>query len=208
MGWGGVYTGIVSNYNNFFNTMNNENNNRNRGFTLIELLIVIAIIGVLAATVVVSLGSQTDHAKEGSLKIGVSSVRSLATVEATSPSKGNDLSGTKLCSYIYGKVSGEKEDWTWKASVVNDAISGTPVICSADDSTTKEKSGEICCSADGNKWVIWSALPTADGTGAEKDVYCADSSGFTGEVELQADSGSASTKVTDGRSSDNPTSCQ
>ena len=53
----------------------------NKGFTLIELLIVIAIIGVLAATVVVSLGSKTDDAREKTLRIGVSSIRTLASSE-------------------------------------------------------------------------------------------------------------------------------
>ena len=48
--------------------MCNENNT-NKGFTLIELLIVIAIIGVLAATVVISLGNQTGNAKDAAVKV-------------------------------------------------------------------------------------------------------------------------------------------
>ena len=36
-----------------------------QAFTLIELLIVIAIIGILASVVIVSLGSQTDKASFG-----------------------------------------------------------------------------------------------------------------------------------------------
>lgn len=164
------------------------------GFTLIELLIVIAIIGVLAATVVVSLGSQTNRASGGSVKLGVSSLRTLALVEATT--EGSSLTGQILCNNIYGDVSGEKSTWEWTGSrqcdegdlIADDDFTekGTGTRSSGADA----KAGEICCHAKAKKWVIWGALPEADGNKSTSpaktgnDIYCADSNGFLGELSL------------------------
>ena len=141
--------------------------NKAKGFTLIELLIVIAIIGVLAATVIVSLGSQTDKAQIGSLKSGVSSMRTIATV--TTIQGGYGANG--ICDDIYPQVSGEKSGWTWSNSPYR--------ICKADDASTN---GEICCSSKNEKWVLWAKL---NGNGAHSgEVYCADSSGYLGTFVL------------------------
>ena len=170
-----------------------------RGFTLIELLIVIAIIGVLAATVVVSLGDQTGTAKKETTKIGVSSVRSLATAEAASPKDGMDLTGIDLCTNIHKHVSAkDKSDWTWKGSVGQTAA--TCKRLSLTDATGFDgEEGEICCHSAGEEWIVWGALVDSDGYGTRNtnrvadnsgagsdgnDVYCADSSGFLGEVDI------------------------
>jgi len=47
---------------------------KKRGFTLIELLIVIAIIGILAAIIMVSLSSQRERAKKAAWKQSMSSL--------------------------------------------------------------------------------------------------------------------------------------
>jgi prepilin-type N-terminal cleavage/methylation domain-containing protein len=52
-------------------------NKNKRGFTLIELLIVIAIIGILAATVLVRLQSSKDKSQEASAKASAKNVLSI-----------------------------------------------------------------------------------------------------------------------------------
>ena len=166
--------------------------NTKKGFTLIELLIVIAIIGVLAATVVISLGNQTGKAKDGSVKSGVSSLRASAITAANVDSK----TGSAICDDIHEKLSADKTAWSW---------TGSGVVCSRNDltaqsgNTTAGDKGALCCDAVGSNWVVWGALSTADGhlsnttgtgspTGAASatpnDIYCADSAGFLGEVDL------------------------
>ena len=159
-----------------------------KGFTLIELLIVIAIIGVLAATVIVSIGSQTGSASKSRTKLGVSSVRTLAFAETAVNTR---LSGQGLCDMTYPKISGEKEDWEWTKSRQcdeGDLIGASGLAAASARGSAKDAvAGEICCHASGGRWVIWSALPDADGSGTGKtgkDIYCADSNGFLGELDL------------------------
>ena len=180
--------------------MRNQNNNYvfcqrwgYKGFTLIELLVVIAIIGILAATVVLSLGGGTGNAGKSRTKLGVSSIRTLAFAEVTT--KGSTLSGDALCKTIFGKVSGEKVGWEWSGThqcVEGDLIANTGFTANGARSNTSADAtaGEICCHAKGKDWVVWGALPEADGRSAtspaktDPDIYCADSKGFLGELSL------------------------
>ena len=155
-----------------------------KGFTLIELLIVIAIIGVLAATVVVSLTDQTGKARGESLKLTVSSIRTSIFAEAIGKSPTGDI----LCDEVHEDVfipSGS--NWTWDGSDT----------CNGDDADGKN---EVCCHADGTTWVVWANLE-------DNKVYCTDSNNFLGEVTRDTNPGTDKT-VKNANGSTKPLKCQ
>ena len=160
-----------------------------KGFTLIELLVVIAIIGVLASVVIISLSGQTENAEDAAVQSGISSLRASAITAVNMDGK----TSIAICKTIYDKISAEKSGWFWNGSTM--CARGTLVDA---DGLVSGVEGDLCCHADGSDWAIWGGLSSADGFGAnttgaspdttktKSDVYCADSSGYLGEVDLAA----------------------
>ncbi len=78
---------------------------KNKGFTLIELMVVIAIIGILASVVLISLNAARNRARDAVVMSGISQLRTLANSEEAI--YGNY---TRLTDSSIGDVDKIKED--------------------------------------------------------------------------------------------------
>ena len=143
------------------------------GFTLIELLVTIAIIGILAGIVVVSLSGEAAQADDAAVILGVQSLRPSANSVALS--RGT-VTGNDVCNKIHGKVRGGDDHLsTWTASVA----------CKGGQA---DQDGEICCSSRKREWVVWGRLSSYNGTATHTDgvgdYHCIDDDGFVGDIDL------------------------
>ena len=139
-----------------------------KGFTLIELLIVIAIIGILAGIVIVSLSGSTDNAEDSATKANLRSVATLYAEVFAEQNKAASLCDNTKVQSAMNKVFGGTTGGTLAAGTSADVFAVGTV-----DAETLDG----CASTDSGSWVVWSDLSGANGR-----AWCIDSDGFNGQV--------------------------
>ena len=141
-----------------------------KGFTLIELLIVIAIIGILAGIVIVSLSGSTDNAEDAAVKANLRSVATLYAEVFAKDSEAASLCANSKVQEAMKTVFGDSEP----VDVPGDPHRYTKGVLGA-----ATKAG--CVSNDKGNWVVWADLSTTDGM-----AWCVDSAGKNGVVDASA----------------------
>ena len=155
-----------------------------KGFTLIELLIVIAIIGILAAIVVVTLGGETNAAADARNKANVAQLSSLSFAKLF---KDNKLNYLNVCASGSNRVPEIGIILNAIGATINQSgtVQGTEnkllILANTNDTAgTFANIGTGCLSSKKN-WAVWFDLKEKTG----REVWCVDSGGFRGEITLQ-----------------------
>ncbi len=117
----------------------------NKGFTLIEMLVVVAIIGILSATVLVALGPSREKARDSRIMGAIQQGRALieASYDATANMYNVAPTGiNKLVDDVNAQstgsvlttipASGESQDYTVFAKLISKASDGSDQYFCAD----------------------------------------------------------------------------
>ncbi|MEK7543070.1 MAG: type II secretion system protein, partial [Patescibacteria group bacterium] len=130
----------------------------NSGFTLIEMLFVVAIVGILSATVLSALGPARNKAKDARIISGINQVRALAEVIYDSGSQ-NPYSG------IYSSFTTVATGEIYKVKL-----------------EIENQGGQLIIIPNFNPQTAYAAYSNLKSD--PNKYYCTDSSGYTGTITL------------------------
>ena len=140
-----------------------------RGFTLIELLVVVAIIGILASIILVSLVSALGKVNDSKVQSELASLRTAAELYASGGKYQTGSSAVATCNAA--------------GTFFVDGATGQPLITDIDKLTkgATAYSGMTCgITNTGNAWAVSAKLPSAPASPTAANYWCVDSNGFSG----------------------------